>query len=128
MTCRLDMSRACWRAPPRSTGLAVDTSAPRACPWHRMSSVWVQLPSSGLQVSMVQGLPSSQLTGVPGRHAPVVGSQVSTPLPALPSLHTTGTPTQDPAAQAYPPAPASPSSQLALLFTYTPPSCESQTS
>src|SRR6266481_6749820 len=129
MACRLDMSRACWRAPPRSTGLAVDTSAPRACPWHRMSSVWVQLPSSGLHRYVVQRLPSSQLTGVPGRHAPVVGSQVSTPLHALPSLQTTGVPAQMPAAHMSFVVHGLPSSQkMMLLGVCTQPSVSSQVS
>src|SRR2546422_6104530 len=77
---------------------------------------------------MVQWLPSSQLTGVPGRHAPVVGSQVSTPLQTSPSLQTTGTPMQEPVTHVSAVVHGFPSSQLALLYTYTQPSCGSQRS
>src|SRR5438552_8344493 len=123
MTCRLDWSCACWRTPPRSAGLAADTSPKRVCPWHRRSGVPTQMPAAhtsfvvhglpsshalvlyayaqpvaGSQTSSVQGLPSLQTSGIPGRHAPLVGSQVSTPLHASPSSQTTGAPTQMPAA------------------------------
>src|SRR5262245_65824496 len=42
-------------------------------------------PLTGSQTSVVQPSPSSQLSGVPGRQAPDVGSQVSTPLHTFPS-------------------------------------------
>src|SRR3989442_810545 len=42
-------------------------------------------PALGSQVSVVQGLLSAQLTGVPGRQTPA--RQTSTPLQRLPSLH-----------------------------------------
>ena len=45
-------------------------------------------PVVGLQESTVQGLPSSQLSGVPGRHWPWL--QVSVPLQTLLSLHWVG--------------------------------------
>src|SRR5213593_1703813 len=141
MTCRLDWSCACWRAPPRSAGLAVDTSPKRVCPWHRRSGVPTQMPAAhrsfvvhglpsshtlvlyayaqpvaGSQTSSVQGLPSLQTSGIPSRHAPVVGSQVSTPLHASPSSQTTGAPTQMPAAHASFVVHGLPSSQKTVLL------------
>jgi hypothetical protein len=43
-------------------------------------------PTVEMQVSLVHGLPSSTVGGVPGRHAPSP-LQVSAPLHAFPSLH-----------------------------------------
>src|SRR5206468_1630435 len=121
MTCRLDWRCACWRAPPRSAGLAVDPSPKRVCPWHRRSGVPTQMPAahrsfvvhglpsshtlvlyayaqpaSASQPSSVQGLPSSQLGGGPGTHRPVVGSQVSMPSRASPLSQLTYVPRQTP--------------------------------
>src|SRR5689334_20232272 len=53
-------------------------------------------PRTGSHVSVVQGLPSSQMSGDPAMHAPLVGSQVSTPLHAFPSSHRTGVPVHVP--------------------------------
>src|SRR6266446_5894139 len=154
MTCRLDWSCACWRAPPRSAGLAADTIPQRVCPWHRRSGVPTQMPAAhrslvvhglpsshalvlsayaqpvaGSQRSSVQGLPSLQTSGIPGRHAPVVGSQVSTPLHASPSSQTTGAPTQMPAAHASFVVHGLPSSQkTAVLGVCTQPNSASQPS
>ena len=44
-------------------------------------------PRAGSQLSSVHVLLSLQTSGVPGRHVPVVGSQVSTPLHASWSSH-----------------------------------------
>jgi hypothetical protein len=49
------------------------------------TAAWTQ-PTSGLQLSAVQGFESSQLGGVPAEQTPAP-SQVSRPLQALPSLH-----------------------------------------
>src|SRR6185369_15937983 len=49
-------------------------------------------PDAGAHASSVQGLPSLQTSGTPPLHEPFAGLQVSTPLQALPSLHTIGVP------------------------------------
>src|SRR5439155_24887494 len=49
-------------------------------------------PTAGSQLSSVQVFASSQTGGVPGRHAPVVGSQVSTPVHASWSSHVAAVP------------------------------------
>jgi hypothetical protein len=52
-------------------------------------AVWVQASVISSQASTVQDTPSSQLGAVPAWQ-PSVGLQVSVPLQALPSSHTTG--------------------------------------
>src|SRR5439155_1075135 len=104
MTCRLDWSCACWRTPPRSAGLAADTSPKRVCPWHRRSGVPTQMPAAHTSF-VVHGLPSSHalvLYGygqpVAGTQPPVVGSQVSMPSHASPLSQLTYVPRQTPLA------------------------------
>ena len=53
-----------------------ETPSGRSVYWH---------PNMGSQLSIVQGLVSSQLSGAPGEQVPLW--QVSTPLQTLPSLH-----------------------------------------
>src|SRR5438093_4312050 len=81
MTCRLDWSCACWRAPPRSAGLAVDTSPKRVCPWHRRSGVPTQMPAAQVvrraRVAVVAHVGVVRVRAAGRRVADVVGAGVA---------------------------------------------------
>src|SRR5262249_40078840 len=85
--------------PPRESGGVASSALPRTMTWHAPpTGVWTQWSpgASGSHESVVQGLLSSQLGGVPGRHEPSAGLQVSVPLQGLPSSHCTGRPAHAP--------------------------------
>src|SRR5215475_3079729 len=84
---------------------------------HSSGSKTCRHPATGSQVSVVQGLPSSQLSGTPGSHVPVDTLHVSVPLQTLPSSQTTGVPPQVPPRQTSPVVHGLPSSHGFVLFT-----------